>query len=176
MVTIFNGSPRQSAHSVFGNRHIAFSRRGFGSALPISAPPAATCHFRTVPLQIRTAPLQIRTTSAKSAPNPHQPGRPHTNEISWKVPYFAVWSMKMNVLTSNFVHVFPWQVYPVSLNKSVPSLRNKFDSTVEPLAGIGHHGLVQNGHGLSDLGLEGCFGVVRVFVYLFLNTPPPMSR
>ena len=40
---------------------------------------------------------------------------------------------------------------------------------MEPSAGIGHHGLVQTGHELSDLGLEGCFSVVRVFAYLPLT-------
>ena len=78
---------------------------------------------RTAPLQIRITsanPHQIRTSQAgpaptrsrrkchslqsaqyapnphhfrKSTPNPHQPGRPRTNEISSKVSYFAVCGM-----------------------------------------------------------------------------------
>ena len=45
-------------------------------------------------------------------------------------------------------------------------LQNAFDSAVEQSAGIGDHGIVEMGHYLSDLSLEGCFSVVRAFVYL----------
>ena len=56
-----------------------------------------------------------------------------------------------------------------SLNKYVLSLRNTFNSPVEPSTGIGNNSLDQMGHGLGDLGLEVCFTVVRAFVYLPLT-------
>ena len=62
--------------------------------------------------------------------------------------------------------------YPVSLNKFTIGLHNTFNSTVEQSAGIGHNGLVQTDHDLSDLGLEGCFSVVRMFVYFPLTNAP----
>lgn len=40
-------------------------------------------------------------------------------------------------------------------------LHDTLNSAVEPPAGVGHHGLVQIGHHLSDVGLQRCLGVMR---------------
>ena len=114
--------------ALHGNRHIAFIVRVAGSVprcryphrqprRAISAPyrsKSAPLQIRTAPLQICTALLQIRTTSAKSAPNPHQPGRPRTNEILSKVPYFAVWlsTKARTVKAGHSSTLLPWFLLP----------------------------------------------------------------
>ena len=52
------------------------------------------------------------------------------------------------------------------------SLLDTFNSVAEPLAGTGHHGLVQGGHHLGDLGLQGGLGAVRAFVDFPLTNAP----
>ena len=53
---------------------------------------------------------------------------------------------------------------PDSLDKTAIGLQDLLDLAAEPSTGFGQNGLVQTGHYLSDLGIQECFGVVRVFV------------